>query len=64
MDSPEPVNLRVWKKDGSLMNLQNCISLRYNFYEGTRQIKLLNSNQIRTIRDVCIFSINDCEVFL
>lgn len=31
---------------------------------GTRNIKLLTSGQIRKIRDCCIFSVNDCEVFL
>ncbi len=38
--------------------------LRYNFYQGTRQMKLLDSRQIRQVRDVCIFEINGLEVFL
>ena len=43
---------------------RNCIPLRYNFYQGTRQMKLLDSRQIRQVRDVCIFEINGLEVFL
>lgn len=43
---------------------EECIPLCYNFYSGTRQVKLLDSRQIRTIRDVCIFEINGMEVFL
>ena len=33
-------------------------------YKGTRRIKLLDSREIRTVRDVCIFEINGMEVFL
>ena len=36
----------------------NCISLRYDFYAGTRNMKLLTSGQIRKIHDWCIFSVN------
>ena len=61
---PDPINLVVWKSDGSLLHYPNVISLRYDFYKGTRRIKFLRSNEIRTIRDVCISQINGLEVFL
>lgn len=64
LEAPEPVDLKVWKKDGTIMLLRDVVSLKYNFYQGTRQIKILKSNQIRTIRDCLIFSLNDCEVIL
>ena len=60
----EPLDILVWKANGEILRLQNCISLRYNFATGTRNIKLLNSGQIRRIREVCIFSINGYEVTL
>ena len=60
----EPLDILVWKANGEILHLQNCISLRYNFATGTRNIKLLNSGQIRRIREVCIFSINGYEVTL
>lgn len=60
----DPVDLTLWTKDGQIQHYSNCIPLRYNFYSGTRQVKLLDSRQIRTIRDVCIFEINGMEVFL
>ena len=60
----EPFDILAWKSNGEILHLQNCISLRYNFATGTRNIKLLNSGQIRRIREVCIFAVNDCEVFL
>ncbi len=64
LNSGDPVNLLVWKSDGSIMHLSNCISLRYDFYGGWRDVKLLNSSEMRKIRDCCIFQINGLEVFL
>ena len=60
----EPLDILVWKANGELLHMQNCISLRYDFATGTRNIKLLNSGQIRRIREVCIFAINGYEVTL
>jgi len=45
-------------------DVRNCITLRYNFYQDTRQMKLLDSRQIRQVRGVCIFEINGISVFL
>lgn len=63
MESPERFSLKVWKKDGSIMECNDVISLRYDFYRGTRRIKFPNG-QIRQIRDVLIFEINGMEVGL
>ena len=52
------------KSDGSILELRNCISLRYSFYGGWRNVKILSSGECRKIRDCCIFRVNDCEVFL
>lgn len=64
LNSGDPVDVIAWKANGEIMHLKNCVSLRYDFYSGTRNIKLLNSGQIRKIRDICIFSVNDCIVFI
>lgn len=64
IDSGDPVELKVWAKDGRVLHLQNCIGLRYNFRSGTRQVKLLTSRQIRTIRDVLMFEINGLTIYL
>ena len=34
------------------------------FYKGTRHMKLLDSNEIRTLRDACVFEISGMEVFM
>ncbi len=64
LNAGDPVDLAVWKSDGSILHLHNCISLRYNYYGGWRNVKLLGSGELRRIRDCCIFQINDMEVFL
>ena len=38
--------------------------LRYSFYGGWRNVKMLSSGECRKIRDCYIFRVNNCEVFL
>ena len=64
LDKGKPVNLRVVTSKGTVMEADNVVSLRYDYYGGTRTIKWLASGQIRTIRDVCIIGLNDFEVYL
>lgn len=64
LNSGDPVDLMVWKKDGSILRLEGVVSLRYDFYGGWRNVKVLSSGQMRRIRDCCIFNINGLEVYL
>jgi len=64
LQAPEPVSLRCWAKDGRILEFKEAMPLRYNFYEGTQQFKLLASRQIRTVRLACIFELNGLQVFL
>ena len=61
---PDPVDLVVFKSHGSRLHYPNVVSLKYDFYAGTRTIKFLRSGEMRTVRDVCISRINGLEVFL
>ena len=61
---PEPVDLKLWMRSDEIQCWHHCISLRYDFYKGTRRMKLLDSNEIRQLWDVCVFEINGMEVFL
>ena len=64
LQAPEPVNIKCWTKDGRILELTNAVPLRYNFYEGTQQFKILASREIRKIRICLIFELNNNEVFL
>lgn len=63
LDSPEPVDIRLWTRSGEIQHWTRCISFKYDFYKGTRRMKLLDSNQIRQLRDVCVFGVNGLEVY-
>lgn len=64
LNSGKPVDLSVWKADGSVMHLKNAVSLRYSYYGGYRNMKIQGSAGIRKIRDCCIFLLNGEEVRL
>lgn len=64
LDAGQPVALDVVKKDGSLIRMENVVSLSYDVYTGMRTVKLLQSNQKRSIRDCLIIGIDDFDVFL
>ena len=64
LNSGDPVDISVCKSDGSILELRNVISLRYSFYGGWRNVKILASGECRRLRDCCIFRINGLDVFL
>ncbi len=64
LESPEPVNMTVLRKDGTLMELNGCISLHTDKYKGTRRVKMLRSGEIRMIRDCLILTLNGMELML
>jgi len=65
LDRGAPVALTVVRlSNGALIQYDKVVSLRYDFYKGTRTIKVLASHQIRTIHDVCIVAIDDFNVYL
>ena len=35
LQSPEPVDIKLWTRSGEIQCWHRCISLRYNFYKGT-----------------------------
>ena len=52
LQAPEPVDIKCWAKDGRILELNNVLPLRYNFYEGTQQ------------RLCLIFEVNGIPCFL
>ena len=57
LQSPDPVDIKLWTRSGEIQYWNRCISLRYDFYKGTRRMKLLDSNEIRQLRDVCVLKL-------
>ncbi len=52
---------------GEIRHVQRAVSLKYDYLNGTRNIKCLFDDrppQIRKIRDIFIIEINDIEVYI
>ena len=64
LEKPDPVDLVVLNKEGRILELNNCIGLKFDRYKGTRRVKLLDSGQIRCIRDILVMKINGCDVMM
>ncbi|MBO6250816.1 MAG: hypothetical protein J6N71_05650 [Muribaculaceae bacterium] len=64
LQAGDPIDIKLWTKSGEIQEWRNCVPLRYDFYKGTRRMKLLDSGQIRQVRDCLIFAVNEMEVFL
>lgn len=60
LNRPEPVDIRLWTRSGEVQTWQRW----YDHYKGTLKFKLLDSNQIRQMRECCLFELNGMEVFL
>ena len=61
--SPEPLDLVVLTTKGELREYKNVIGLKPHHYAGSRNIKFIDSGEIRKIRDCLILAVNGLEVF-
>ena len=50
----------------TVFNAEVCFGsgLRYDFYGGWLNVRILSSGEFRRIRYYLIFRVNDCEIFL
>ena len=51
LNSRDPVDITLWTRRGEIQHFSNCMSLKYDYYNGARKIKLLNSGQVRFLAD-------------
>lgn len=63
LNQGKPVTLRVLTAKGELNEYKNCVGLPHPGKKTYRNIRLLESGQIRKIRDILIIGINDMEVY-
>lgn len=62
--SREPIDLKFWKADGSVVHANNVICTSSSFIYNTVNLKFLTSNLFRKVRIVTIFEVNGMEVFM
>ncbi len=59
-----PVNIKAWKKNGEIFEWKGVFCTTHYTRKDTFNMKSKTSNQIRTLRMIQIFSINDLEIYL
>lgn len=64
LSAPEPVDLTVVTKSGEVRTYKRVVGLKPQHYAGSRNIKFLESGEIRKIRDCLILAVNGLEVFM
>lgn len=64
LNRPEPVDIKVWTRKGEIQEWKRVVSIKYEHYKGTRKMKFMENNQIRMMRECCLFEINGMEVYL
>jgi len=60
----KPFNCRIWKKNGEIMNCDNVVCTSSNFKRNTANLLFVESREVRKVRVICIFEINDEEVII
>ena len=61
LQAGDPVDISLWKSNGEILHYRNAVPLRYDFYKGTRRIKLLDSRECcrqvsKSINKFCFYN--------
>jgi len=54
----------VWKKNGEILAYNDVVCSSSNFARNTANLLFTESRQMRRIRIVCLFEINDEEIYI
>lgn len=60
----QPFSCKVWKKNGEVAVYDNVVCTSTFFENGTANLKFINSGQIRKVPVICIWEVNDEEVYI
>ncbi len=59
-----PFSCKVWKKNGEILVYNDVVCSSSNFARNTANLLFTESRQMRRIRIVCLFEINDEEIYI
>ena len=62
LNTRKPVDLVVFKSDGSLLSYNNATQVSVSFRGGFRRFRLNDSGAIRTVSDPLLWSINGEQI--
>ena len=64
LEDGEPHKLRVWKlSTGDILTYTDAVCMGRHTVAGTHRVKLRESGQVRCLRDILLFEIDDLSVF-
>jgi hypothetical protein len=64
IESGQPISIGCWTESGEDIRADNVVCTSSSFHYNTFNLKFLISNQIRKIKAVLIYRVNDEEVVL
>lgn len=64
IESKEPVDLKLWKKNGEIVEATNIVCTSSYFHGNTYNLKFLDSDEFRKVKAICIHEVNGEEVYL
>ena len=60
----KPFSCRVWKKNGDILIYNNVVCTSTNFRKNSANLKFIESGEIRKVRIITIWEINDTEIHI
>ncbi len=63
LNSKKEFNCRVWLSTGEIM-VCNKVVCTSNYHKGTANLLFTESREVRKVRVICIFEINDEEIYI
>ena len=65
LESGIPCTIRLWKlANGDILTYSNVVGNGSHWRGGLHRVRFLDSGEIRTVRDVCMFEINNLKIYL
>lgn len=60
-----PFNCKVWKiSTGEILTYNNVVCTSSNFERNTANLLFVESREVRKVRIICIFEVNDVEIYI
>lgn len=64
LKSQQPFSCKVWKSNGDVLSYNNVVATSTFFENDTVNLKFIDSGVIRKARIICIWEVNDEEIFI
>ena len=64
LQAGKPFACKVWKKNGEIMHCQEVVCTSSNFRRNTANLLFVESRQVRKVTVMCIYELNDEEIYI